>query len=302
MMRWPRRLSILMYHRIVVRRDPLQPAIPDQHQFDRHMRWLRRWFHVLPLPEAARRLRERTLPPRAACLTFDDGYADNVELALPVLRRHGLPACFFIATGYLDGGRMWNDAVIEHVRGAAGPLLDLRHLGLACFPIHDWRQRAQALDQLLLRLKYLPFGERQAIVDQLASPHAPGLMMTSEQLRQLRRAGMDIGAHTVRHPILAVLPDAAARLEIGAGKAALERLIDGPVQCFAYPNGIPGQDYDGRHVRMVAESGFLAAVSTRAAAADPACDPLQLPRFTPWDAAPWRFGLRLLRSRWRQPV
>lgn len=302
-MRWShRRLSILMYHRIVPRRDPLLPAIPDVHQFDQHMRWLRRWCHVLPLAEASRRLRDGMLPPRAACLTFDDGYADNVELALPVLRRHGLSACFFIATGYLDGGRMWNDAVIEHVRGAAGPLLDLRHLGLECHPVHDWRHKILALDQLLLRLKYLPFGQRQEIADQLAPPRAPGLMMSCDQVRQLHHAGMELGAHTVRHPILALLPAAAARSEIGAGKAALERLIDGPVACFAYPNGKPGQDYDGRHVRMVAELGFQAAVSTQAAAAHHACDPLQLPRFTPWDAAPWRFGLRLARSRWQRPV
>lgn len=303
MMRWPhRRLSILMYHRIVARPDPLQPAIPDVHRFDRHMRWLRRWFHVLPLSEAARRLRDGTLPARAACLTFDDGYADNVELALPILRQHGLSACFFIATGYLDGGRMWNDAVIEHVRAASGPLLDLRHLGLPCHPVHDWRHKIAALDQLLLRLKYLPFAQRQAIADQLAPPRAPGLMMSLGQLRQLHHAGMELGAHTVRHPILAVLPEAAAREEIGGGKAALEQWIDSPVHCFAYPNGKPGQDYGGGHVRMVAELGFQVAVSTRAAAARQSSDPLQLPRFTPWDAAPWRFGLRLLRSRWRPPV
>ncbi|MES2116724.1 MAG: polysaccharide deacetylase family protein [Pseudomonadota bacterium] len=302
-MRWPhRRLSILMYHRVLARHDPLQPDLPDVHQFERHMRLLARCFHVLPLHEAAWRLREGTLPPRAACLTFDDGYADNVELALPVLRRQGLSACFFISTGYLGGGRMWNDSVIAHVRHAPGPLLDLHHLGLGRHAVHDWPHKIAVLEHLLQRLKYLPQGERQAIADQLAPPVAPGLMMTPAQLQLLHRAGMEVGAHTVRHPILATLEAPAARHEIGAGKAALEQLIDASVRCFAYPNGRPGQDYDRRHVRMVAELGFEAAVSTQAAAAHHGSDPLQLPRFTPWEAAPWRFGLRLLHSRWRRPA
>ncbi|WP_163360867.1 polysaccharide deacetylase family protein, partial [Escherichia coli] len=86
--------------------------------------WLRSWFNVLPLDEAAQRLKDGSLPARAAALSFDDGYADNHDIALPLLQKHGLPCSFFIATGFLDGGRMWNDTLIESIRLSTKPLLD----------------------------------------------------------------------------------------------------------------------------------------------------------------------------------
>ena len=74
------------------------------------------------------RLQQGRLPPRALAITFDDGYADNRTVAAPLLERHGLPCTFFVATGFLDGGRMWNDTLIETVRRAPGQTLDLRDL------------------------------------------------------------------------------------------------------------------------------------------------------------------------------
>lgn len=302
-MRWPpQRLSILIYHRVLAAPDPLLPDLPDARAFARQMRWLRRCFRVLPLHEAVHRLREGRLPPRAAAITFDDGYADNAEVALPVLRQLGLPACFFVASGYLDGGQMWNDSVIEHVRHASGPWLDLDALGLGRHAIDGWRQKAHTIDLLLQRLKYLPQAQRQALADLLSPPAPSGLMMRSAQLRLLHGAGMEIGAHTVSHPILATLSDAQASAEIGASKSALEAIIDAPVRCFAYPNGKPERDYDARHTAMVAAHGYSAAVATRPAAAGPDSDPFQLPRFTPWEADPLRFALRLAQSRWSWPA
>ncbi|MCU0943281.1 MAG: polysaccharide deacetylase family protein, partial [Hydrogenophaga sp.] len=107
------RLSVLIFHRVLAQPDPLFPGVPDVRRFDEVCRWLARWFRVMPLDEAVRALKRGNLPARAAAITFDDGYADNHDQALPVLRAHGLPATFFVATGFLDGGRMWNDTLIE---------------------------------------------------------------------------------------------------------------------------------------------------------------------------------------------
>ncbi|MFS2002578.1 polysaccharide deacetylase family protein [Duganella sp. CT11-25] len=276
------RLSILIYHRVLARPDPLLPSLPDVRCFDRQMALLKRCFCVLPLSVAARRLQEGTLPARAACITFDDGYADNAELALPVLRRHGLGATFFIASGYLDGGQMWNDDVIEHVRRQAEGTLE---------------QQRQAIDRLLQRFKYLPFEDRLAEVARLAPPRGRELMMRSHQVRSLLAAGMEIGAHTHRHPILAAMPDAEAQADIAEGKAALEAITQTPVTLFAYPNGKPGVDYTRRHVDMASALGFEAAVSTTAGAAYGGSDVLQLPRFTPWERDRPRFLLRLMENR-----
>ncbi len=73
------------------------------------MGWVKTWFNVMPLDAAVNALKKRNLPARAMAITFDDGYADNQVTALPILKQHGLSATFFIATGYLDGGRMWNE-------------------------------------------------------------------------------------------------------------------------------------------------------------------------------------------------
>lgn len=294
-----RRLSILIYHRVLLQRDPLLPGVPDQRQFARHMSLLKRCFRVLPLSKAVDMLKRDALPPRAACITFDDGYADNVEVALPVLRSLGLSACFFIASGYLDGGSMWNDEVIEAVRAAQGPLLDLAHLDFGIHSIRTCQERLAAIDRLLARLKYLPFAQRQSLTARMAPRLQPALMMTGAQLIRLHRSGMEIGAHTVSHPILRMQEEQAAMANIAGSKAALEQILGAPVTLFAYPNGKAGIDFDQRHVDMVRACGFAAALTTfpRAASAD--MDIYQLPRFTPWEADRPRFLLRLLENRYR---
>ena len=121
-------------------------------------------------------------------------------------------------------------------------------------------------------------------------------MLRAEQLRLLRDAGMEVGAHTMTHPILASLDDAAARREIEDSRDALRSILGAPVTLFAYPNGQPGRDYRGEHVRMVKNAGFRAAWSTAHGAADRACDAYQIPRITAWQADPRRFAWSLART------
>ena len=105
---------------------------------------------------------------------------------------------------------------------------------------------------------------------------------------------MEVGAHTETHPILCKLDDGAARSEIEQSKLRLEQITGASVRLFAYPNGKPEQDYSAEHVEMVKELGFEAALSTIQAVATKSSDPFQLPRFTPWDRMPLKWGLRLL--------
>jgi peptidoglycan/xylan/chitin deacetylase (PgdA/CDA1 family) len=98
------RLPILMFHRVRKSVDPLMPDEIDAAQFDRICSWLATWFNVIALDDAVNRLEGGSLPERSLAITFDDGYADNHDVALPILTRHRLPATFFIATGFLDGG------------------------------------------------------------------------------------------------------------------------------------------------------------------------------------------------------
>src|SRR3954453_19801590 len=93
------RLSILIYHRVPVQPDPLFPDECNARLFDEQIQQLADCFNIIPLSDAVRALDVGRLPPPAACITFDDGYPDNAEVALPILLRHGVPATFFVAAG-----------------------------------------------------------------------------------------------------------------------------------------------------------------------------------------------------------
>jgi peptidoglycan/xylan/chitin deacetylase (PgdA/CDA1 family) len=301
------RLSVLIFHRVLREPDPLFPDEVDAERFDRILGWVASWFNVLPLDEAIARLRDGSLPPRAAALSFDDGYADNHDVALPLLQKHGLPCSFFVATGFLDGGRMWNDTLIEAVRSSRLDRLDLSGLpdadgtDLGVVPLGDMAQRRDRLGGLIQRVKYLAPEPRLACVDEIARraevQPPDDLMMSSAQVRALCQAGMQVGAHTVSHPILATLTPQAAADEIVRSRDVLQAILGERVGLFAYPNGKPGVDYlPDVHPQLVRDIGFDAAVSTRWAAARADTDPFQIPRFTPWDRDRTRFGLRLARN------
>ncbi|MFQ5757771.1 MAG: polysaccharide deacetylase family protein [Acidiferrobacterales bacterium] len=267
--------------------------------FNAHMRVLSRYFNVLSLSEAVAKLQQGSLPARAVCVTFDDGYADNYHLALPILRHWDLPATFFIATDFLDGGRMWNDTVIEAIRNVPEPTVDLTGIGLGRYDIASSGLRHDAALALLEKLRYLEPERRQLKIDAIAQISGNALptdlMMRPEQVRRLSDSGMDIGAHTVTHPILASLDDRAAHLEIAASRQRLETITRREVTLFAYPSGKPDRDYAPRHVTMVSELGFIAAVSTTPGAATRSTDVYQLPRLPAWHPTPVRFVLSLLR-------
>ena len=293
-------LTTLIFHRVHARADQLFPDECDAARFDALLRWVGSTFTVMPLERAIDELQHGTLPRRALSITFDDGYADNHAVALPILQRHGMHATFFVAAGFLNGGRMWNDTVIEAIRATSTSAVDLAQVGLGQHDLSTLASRRQAIDRLLGDVKYLPSDRRARAVEAVATACSVSLpddlMMTTEQLRGLRRAGMAIGGHTVNHPILTRLDDAAARAEIVDGKAQLESILDEPISLFAYPNGRPDQDYARRHAEMVRDAGYRAAVTTAAGVARPGRDVFQLPRFTPWDRTPLRFGLRLVHN------
>ncbi len=294
------RLSIAIYHRVVEEDDALLGISASAPIFDMQVEYFSKNFNVLPLHEAVQRLKNGTLPNRAACITFDDGYADNEEVALPILQKHGVPATFFVATGFINGGIMWNDVVIEWMRRVPVDSLDLTKMDLGKHVIDTLPQRREALYSLINTLKYLPFEIRKQRIDQLCSlipvSLPDNLMMTPEQVVKLHSAGMGIGAHTVNHPILAQIKNEAAHSEIADCKDTLEQVINAPVRLFAYPNGKPDKDYLPDHIKIIKNLGFDAACSTAWGAAKNGCDLYQLPRFTPWTSDYLRFMLHISRN------
>lgn len=291
------RLTILTYHGVMSEHDYMRPGEPTVAALDWQMELLFKHFSPLSLPEALSKIDSRSLPERAVCVTFDDGYANNFELALPVLKRWRIPATVYVATDFLNGGRMWNDSVIEAMRIAEGPDFDLREIGLDTYDIGGFEMRKAAAVMIIREIKHWPPEKRAhavMVIESMVGALPDNLMMTDDQVRQLSSEGVEVGAHTKSHPILATLDTEQSRDEIVGSKTYLENLLKKPVRHFAYPNGRPGIDYTFEHRDIVESAGFESAASTQWGAVSRLSDKWQLPRFTPWDRTPLRFMTRLL--------
>lgn len=292
-------LPILMYHRVVERPDPLQEDIHLAKVMDTQFDTLRRFFKVLPLDEAAEMLASGRLPPRAVSITFDDGYRDNHDIALPLLKKHGLSATFYVASGFLNGGMIFNDVLIETIRRAPTGRFDLGIEGIEPVELSDLASRVAAVGRLMGGMKYLPPGRRealsQALLDKLGADAPRSLMMTDDHVRAMHLAGMGIGGHTSSHVILSKMTPEAALADILADREAISTLINQPPSSFAYPNGKPGVDYQTEHARMVESVGYRNAVSTHSAVGTRQAKPFELPRFVLNETTPLGVILRILR-------
>ena len=295
------RFVILIYHRILEQSDDLLQSEPDLSSFRWQMEALASNFNVIGLSEALVRLQGGNLPPRTVCITFDDGYRSTHDLAMPILRELGLPACVFIATQYIDGSNMWNDRITEAVRKIPWGTLDLRslNLGLGVHQLECAADRIRSAEQLIGKAKYMSAVERNKLTAHLESLVAgmtgKRLMLSTEMIRNLGDNGFEIGGHTVTHPILTKLDDRTALQEIVQCKQELEAITGHPVRLFAYPNGKAGMDYDERHVQMARQAGYDAAFITALGSVEKHTDRYQIPRGRPWDQSPLLFQLRLLR-------
>lgn len=279
-------LSILIFHRVLPDSDRLGVGNLRAKEFAGMMKLASRNFDCVSLSQAVERLIAGT-PGHMLAVTFDDGYADNHEIALPILRRCGIPATIFIATRYLDGGIMWNDRIGDSLARTRQTSVDLVSLGKQVLPLGNAVEREQARRVIIGALKYCPQDKRETLAigigKQLRVEPRRDLMLTRNQVAALgRELLIEIGGHTYSHPILACVDPATAAEEMTRGKRELEEITNDFVKGFAYPNGQPGHDYGPEHVDIAKRAGFSFAVSTQWGAAQSDTDLFQLPRFTPW--------------------
>jgi len=297
-------LTILFYHWVLPEPDRIFPTSFHAGMFGRQLDILKKYYRVLPLSEAIERLERGNLPGRSVRITFDDGYADNCTVALPMLVERGLHATFFVTTGFLNGGIMWNDVVRQCVKQADSLEPFKRYLKGGALS-DATLTRSGMVAALLSRFKYEEPGIRGLLVEELAESLGTkiptDLMLSSEQVRTLAASGMEVGAHTVTHPILSRIGLDQARQEIGESKMALEEILGGGVDFFAYPNGIPGKDFTEEHLRIVRDAGFSAAVTTSPGTVNEGMDHFQMPRYAPWSTSTGRYILNHWRNSRQTP-
>lgn len=272
---WPRRLTVLAYHRIADLDDPDFAGLPANVSatpvaFAAQLRLLRRWFNPIPLELLLAWLAGRAaLPPYPALITFDDGYRDNLTQALPALRAQGLPAVLFLATGCVGNPDpfFW-DLAAYCFKATRRTRADLPLLGPAAWP--DAAARECLLAAWLAAAKQRPASEIGGLAAALRSalevdvpPETFGRHhLTWAQVGELARSGVAIGAHTDGHVILARAPPEHAREEVLRSRQRIEAALGTPVTGFAYPNGLAG-DHRGEDVAMLRREGFGAAFTLR---------------------------------------
>jgi peptidoglycan/xylan/chitin deacetylase (PgdA/CDA1 family) len=314
--------AVLLYHRVCDSpSDPWQLSVTPEN-FAQHLEIIRKKWRPVALGPLVRSLREGKRMDRAVAVTFDDGYADNLHRAMPLLERYDVPATVFVTTGCLEGaaGFWWDELEGLLLRtGVLPPALGLRingkqfhwDLGAAArrrpnFPPGlCWKADAKPPDgrcalyrSLWELLRPLPEGERRAVLGEVRrwagtekKKDRDHRTLTPEEVRSLAEGGLvEVGAHTATHPVLAGLPAACQRREIQQSKVCLEAILDRPVTSFSYPYGLPGTEYTAETVALVREAGFGLACSSAAGLLRWHTDPYQLPRLTVTDGDGEAFG------------
>ena len=248
--------------------------------FDDQVGFLRSHCDVIALDDIGEALRSRG---RHVAITFDDGYRDNHDIAFPVLRRHGVPAAFFIATGFIDQRLLpWWDAIAMQVRETGAASLDLAPWQAGSLALDG--DRESAIRQVLGIYKRLSFDQTGPFLERLAaetgiSPPASvdDEWMDWNMIRALARGGMTIGGHTVTHPILSSLDEDAQRAEIDGCARRLREELGIAMTHFAYPVGSRTAFDDGTR-RLLREAGVRQAFSFYGGVADGDSDMLDLQR------------------------
>jgi len=267
-------LPILTYHRIAELGggDDLDEGVIDATpaQFDAQLALLAKYFTFVGIDEVLEFLRGRPLPPNPVMVTFDDGYRECHEVALPLLQKHGARAVFFIATDYTENRRLfWWDRIAYLLHRAESSRIELtvpRRMG---FDIATAEQREHA-GKSLVRLVKTHYaldldGFLDELTEQCGTPWnreaerriVDGVLMTWDEVRELRAAGMDVQSHTRRHRVLSTLTQEMLEDELTGSRRDLERAIGEAVRTIAYPVGYQVSDLR-RVCRALMEAGYEA--------------------------------------------
>ena len=277
-----RKITILMLHGVAAEHDdagwhPLWPRLTPA-RLDVVLGQLAQHYQFISLDEAVDVIAGRKAPPKnGLVLTFDDGYRNNVTEALPVLKKHGAPAAFFIATGFVETRESyWIDRLDyalqqapEEARliEALGKTYDLRNLDRPSLAegyrrlrlgvknsVPDDEQMLAEFDRISADLERAAGTSIRDIID--VDPYVA--VATWEQLSDVAANGVDIGSHTVNHCRLTGIEHDEVAKQLAESKQTLEQKLDRSCRHFCYPNG----DHDRSVAALVDKAGYISAVTT----------------------------------------
>ena len=310
---------ILLYHRIaIVDCDPQLLCVTLEH-FEEHLQKLRNRYELICLHELGKSVAERSVPKNAIAVSFDDGFVDNLNIALPLLKKYEIPATVFVTSGYVDQDRELPSDTLERC------LLGDRHLPeKPTLRIGDqsrtweigknggknatWNvtldvdptPRHNCYLDLHSILKIMSQSERQALLEDLSAwattpttARSDRRLMSSEELKSLASSALvEIGAHSSNHLALAGHPLDVQQNEISESKQKLEEITRKRVSSFAYPYG-GRREADDQTIELVKESNFDLACANVFGIVTSKSDPYWLPRVIVRDWGGDEFARRL---------
>ncbi|MCC7202306.1 MAG: polysaccharide deacetylase family protein [Nitrospirae bacterium] len=265
---------VLMYHEIANDEDEIDAwTVVRKRDFLQQMEYLSNHFRVVSLRDAIAHMTEANGGAEQkpmAVVTFDDGYAGNRQVLLPIVKDMNLPVTIFIATRAIqDQGIYWYDRVINGLQGEQVIDIDLTYSSLGKYRINaskgseNWRE----MEKLLSDLKTLEPDKRENVVDDILSDvhittkrHSYHVApLTIHELRELSECPLvTIGAHSHCHNLLTQLQDYDIGISVNKSKQLIESWIERPIHYFAYPNG----NYNDTVINMVKKSGLQCGLTT----------------------------------------
>ena len=261
------RLLVLGWHNADA--TPFFPSSPGAcaRGLARQLRALARVANVVPLDTALAALAEgRSLPSRPVAITFDDGYRDNLETAVPILRRLGLPATFYLVPGFLDRQvRPWWEVLAWGFAESTATSVEWRGRVL---PVGPGDAARAAMLGVAEELKVLDAAARDGEIDALLGDLRPRgsedavreLFLDWAGARSLASVAA-VGSHTMRHVILSRESPAGQAEDLRRSREVLEAGLDVRIATLAYPNGT-AQDYDEATLSAAEAAGYRGAVTT----------------------------------------
>lgn len=237
------RFAILCYHRVGRGGVPIYSGLPRP-TFEAQIQYLRKHYRIVSLSELLQGISEPWSTQPSVAITFDDGYADLYTEAFPILRRYSVPATIFLTVGSIESGQVaWYDRIF--VIFQVVPAMDLT------LPLNPPRrvrlgtpeERLHAAVEFISLMRKLPVAEQRAYCESLESgvdlpkDALAGRMLSWERIREMHRAGISFGAHTMTHSVVSRLSSSELEWELGESKRLLEQRLQHRVLDFAFPFG-----------------------------------------------------------------